>query len=67
MKQEYISETSPLTFERVLQEALAKGGLVRFTGTALENAEYQYTGGNQCKNIVYRNVFWAVVEFPQQG
>jgi hypothetical protein len=63
MKQEYISERNSYTFESKLKEALAKGGRVTHMNTCLEIAEYQYSGGNQCKNIIYHNVFWALVQY----
>jgi len=63
MKQEYISESNAHTFESKLKEALSKGGRVTHIDTCLESAEYQYSGGNQCKNIIYHNVWWALVTY----
>lgn len=63
MKQEYIRESNAYAFERRVEEAISKGGRVLQMNTCLENAEYQYSGGNQCKNIVYHNMWWALVQF----
>jgi hypothetical protein len=64
LKQEYISERNAYEFEIRVQKAIEAGGRITHINTCLEHVEYQYSGGNQCKNINYQNLFWAVVEYP---